>query len=55
MIEIMFEGVKLKGLLDSGSQVTLMQQTLFKEHFMQEKLVKVPLGNYICGQIMGWR
>ena len=37
------EGVKLEGLLDTGSQVTLMQQSLFEEHFSQAKLGKTPL------------
>lgn len=37
------EGVSLQGLLDTGSQVTLMQQTMFEEHFDQAKLGSTPL------------
>ena len=37
------EDVKLQGLLDTGSQVTLMQQSIFDEHFSQAKLGRTPL------------
>ena len=42
-IEVNIEGVHLKGLLDTGSQVTLMQQSLFDEYFSSAKLGKSPL------------
>lgn len=32
-VEICIAGVRLTGLLDTGSQVTLMQQSLLKQHF----------------------
>ena len=34
-IGVTIEGVELSGLLDTGSQVTLMQQSLFEKHFTQ--------------------
>ena len=37
------EGVNLRGLLDTGSQVTLMQQSMFDEYFAPSKLGKDPL------------
>ncbi|XP_029920671.1 uncharacterized protein LOC115368614 [Myripristis murdjan] len=40
---VQIEGVELSGLLDTGSQVTLMQQSLFEQHFTQAKLGKTPL------------
>lgn len=36
--------VELQGLLDMGSQVTLMQQSLFEDNFSQTKLGKAPFG-----------
>lgn len=41
-LQVVIEGVELQGLLDTGSQVTLMQQGLFNEHFNQAKLEKTP-------------
>ena len=37
------EGVSLRGLLDTGSQVTLMKQSLFDECFSPDKLGRDPL------------
>ncbi|XP_049897830.1 uncharacterized protein LOC126388653 [Epinephelus moara] len=42
-IGVTIEGVGLSGLLDTGSQVTLMQQSLFEKHFTQAKLGKAPV------------
>ena len=42
-IDVNMEGVWLKGLLDTGSQVTLMQESLFNEYFPPGKLGKSPL------------
>ena len=42
-IDVTMENVRLRGLLDTGSQVTLMQQSLFDEHFSRAKLGKDPL------------
>ena len=42
-IEVTMEGIRLKGLLDTGSQVTLMQQSFFDEYFSPAKLGKKPL------------
>ena len=39
-IEVTMEGIRLKGLLDTGSQVTLMQQSFFDEYFSPAKLGK---------------
>lgn len=39
---VSIEGVELTGLLDTGSQVTLMQQSLFEQHFTPAKLGEVP-------------
>lgn len=36
------EGMDLGGLLDTESQVTLMQQSLFEQHFAQTKLQEGP-------------
>lgn len=41
-VKIVIEGVELQGLLDTGSQVTLIQESLFNEHFSQAKLEKTP-------------
>lgn len=43
LIAVTIEGVELQGLLDTGSQVTLMQQSLWEKHFNQAKLGKTPL------------
>ena len=43
IINLTMEGVELQGLLDTGSQVTLMQQSMFDEHFSPAKLGKEPL------------
>lgn len=32
-IDVVINGVKMRGLLDTGSQVTLMQEQLFNQHF----------------------
>ena len=37
------EGVPLRGLLDTGSQVTLMQQSMFDEYFPPSRLGRNPL------------
>uniref|UniRef100_A0A8C7XN19 ribonuclease H n=1 Tax=Oryzias sinensis TaxID=183150 RepID=A0A8C7XN19_9TELE len=42
-VKITVEGVELKGLLDTGSQVTLMAESMFNEHFSQTRLGKAPL------------
>lgn len=42
-IEVIIEGIKLKGLLDTGSQVTLIRQSLFETHFSQTAVGKKPL------------
>ena len=42
-IKANIEGVELQGLLDTGSQVTLMQQSLFEDNFSQAKLGKAPV------------
>lgn len=42
-IKITAEGVELEGLLDTGSQVTLMAESLFNEHFTQAKLGRTPV------------
>ena len=41
-IDVTIEGVRLRGLFDTGSQVTLMRQSLFTEHF-SSKLATSPL------------
>ena len=41
-IEIVIEGVRLSGLLDTGSQVTLMAESVFNAHFTETKLGKTP-------------
>lgn len=41
-IGVTIEGVGLSGLLDTGSQVTLLQQSLFEKHFAQAKLGRAP-------------
>lgn len=43
MIRVAIEGVELQGLLDTGSQVTLMQQSLFEKHFTQAKHGRTPV------------
>lgn len=42
-IRAQVEGVELSGLLDTGSQVTLMQESLVEQHFSQAKLGKTPI------------
>ncbi len=42
-ITVKIEGVELFGLLDTGSQVTLMQQSLFKQHFPQINCDRAPV------------
>lgn len=41
-IEVQAEGTTLKGLLDTGSQVTLMSESLFNAHFTDSKLGRTP-------------
>lgn len=37
------EGVELRGLLDTGSQVTLMRQSMFDEYFSRDRVGREPL------------
>ena len=43
LIDVVMGGVPLRGLLDTGSQVTLMQQSLFDQHFSQNQMGAGPL------------
>lgn len=38
MVKVRIDGVELSGLLDTGSQVTLMQQQVLERHFPDCKL-----------------
>lgn len=42
MVSVMIQNIKCTGLLDTGSQVTLMQQSMFEEKFPQYKLGQAP-------------
>lgn len=41
--KITAEGIELEGLLDTRSQVTLMAESVFNEHFTQAKLGRTPV------------
>lgn len=43
MVSVMIQNIKCTGLLDTGSQVTLMQQSMFEEKFPQYKLGQAPV------------
>ena len=39
MVEVTIDGVKVEGLWDTGSQVTIMSEACFRENFCEDRLV----------------